>query len=248
MAILIIQHWPTGLPGRLALTLRDHGFKLDIRRPDMPPGKDHKPLPTDLDNVQGLISLGGPQNVCDADIKAHPWLAQELDLIRQAHRRELPVIGVCLGAQLIAHALGGSVAPMPKPEIGMHPVTINTTGQVEPVLAGIAWEHPQFHSHHWEVSKLPAGSALLASSKLCANQAFRVGLRTFGFQYHFELDREGIARHLASEKETLASMNLAVETALKHVDAQYEMFARLSDRLCVNLAMLLFPFQRRMSA
>lgn len=243
MSIIVFQHSALALPGRLGLTLRDHGFRLDVRRPDL--AGPHA-VPTDLDGVLGVVSLGGPQNVSEQ--ARHPWMKAEMDYLRRAHEAALPVIGICLGHQLLAAALGGTVSAMPRPELGFHTVSLNTTGQIEPVFAGIAWDCPQFQMHGEEVSSPPPGAAVLASSAACAVQAFRAGIRTFGFQYHFECGREMIRSFAASDADWLAQAGLSPGDVEQQAERYGEMFSRLADRLCVNLALLAFPLQRKMSA
>lgn len=241
MSILVFQHSPLCSPGRLGATLRDHAFRLDVRRLDLlgAPG-----VPTDLDNVQGVVSLGGPQNVGEN----HAWMSAEMALLREAHRRELPVIGVCLGHQLIAAALGGAVAKAATPEWGFPEVEVLPAGQTETMLAGIAWRSPQFSAHGCEVATPPSGAVVLARSAACRVQAFRVGMRTFGFQYHFECDRamiEALARDDASD---LSRCGTSLPDIAAQCDAKYPMFARLADRLCVNLATFCFPSLTRLTA
>lgn len=233
MAIIVFQHWNLGRPARLGLTLRDHGFKLDIRRLDKGDS-----VPTDFDDVDGVISLGGPQNVGEA----HAWMQPEMDYLKGAHARSLPVVGICLGHQLIAAALGGSVTKMAKPEIGIIDVNVGPAGQTDPVLAGIAWRSPQFSSHSFEVTQLPPEAVALSSSAQCKVQAMRVGMRTYGFQFHFEVDREMCNEYMASEpQEVCAAAGVSMDDYRKSIDRHYEMFARLSDRLCINLATFLVP-------
>lgn len=248
MAIIVFQHWNTGTAGRLGLTLRDHGFSLDIRRVDLPANHAEQRglnvgVPTDFDNVHGVIVLGGPQNVTDAD--KHAWMAAELEFIKAAHLRELPVIGVCLGHQMISHALGGSVGPMDKPEIGFTRVKLAPPGQTETIMGGIGWDVPQYQSHGQEVKTLPPGAMSLASSAACKIQAFKAGIRTYGFQYHFELDRAAIDQYIAADAQDMAKVGLSAAEITTQAQQHYEMFARSADRLCVNLATMLFPVARR---
>lgn len=246
MPIIVFQHSPVGGPGRIAATLRDHGLKLDIRRLDV---DGARALPRDLDNVQGLVTLGGPQNVGEA----HDWMPGEMDLIREAHARKLPVVGVCLGAQLIAAALGGTVGPMlaadgtPRREWGFADVHLTPAGQTEPLLAGIAWTSKQFHAHGQEVKQLPPDAVLLGSSAMCKVQVFRAGLRTLAVQHHFECDMEMIRALVADSPRSIAQAGLTPEQVLQQAERHYEMYARLADRLCVNIATLLFPITRRMA-
>lgn len=241
MAIIVFQHSERGGPGRLGASLRDHGFKLDIRRLDILGAKG---LPADLDNVHGIISLGGPQNVGEA----HEWMPGEIDLLKQAHLKQLPVIGICLGAQMIAAALGGEVGPMDKPEIGMPIVSLNPAGQIETMMGGIPWDCPQFSTHGYEVRKLPTGAQVLGGSTMCKIQAYRVGIRTYGFQYHPEADMESIRAYVAADGKFHERAGVTAAQVLADAEKHYEMFARAADRLAVNLATYLFPLSRKLTA
>lgn len=243
--ILVLQHSDVGGPGRLGTTLRDHAFKLDLRRPDLPPQRGGKPVPTSIAGLGGIVILGGPQNVD----QPHPWLAAEAELIRQAHAAELPVIGICLGAQLIAHALGGTVARMEAgPEVGFEPVDLTIAAQTHTMMSGIPWSGRWFHSHSYEVQKLPAGATLLASSQHCKVQAFSAGLRTYGFQFHFECDRPMVTAISKGDHEQMANAGLSLEQIAQQIDASYDRFATMADRLCVNLVSYAFPFSQLLSA
>lgn len=232
MPIVILQHDDNNRSGRLGLTLRDHGFKADVLRMDRGDA-----LPPDLDGVHGVISLGGAAN---ADEK-HAWIPRELEFLRAAHEADLPVVGVCLGAQMIAKALGGEVGPADKPEVGWSTVHLAPSAHTDTILAGVAWSSPQFQKHKQEVKGLPPGAVALASSDACAIQAFRAGLRTYAFQYHFEVDRDGIDRLMADAKTTLHQTGVTTEEFAAQTARHYEMFARLADRLCINIATYLIP-------
>lgn len=236
MAIIVFQHWPVGHPGRIGLTFRDHGLKLDIRTPHIAgaPG-----VPRDLDEAEGVLILGGPQNV--TDIGQHPWMQEEAEFIRAMHEAKRPVIGVCLGAQLIAHALGGAVTPREKPMLGFHRLNLTSAGQTEPMLAGIGWTSPQFFSCGQEVSQAPPGAAVLSGTASAKVQAFKAGLRTFGFLFHFECDRPMLEELARESPEFAEPAGTTVADVLGSIDQNYEAYARLSDRLCVNIVTLLFP-------
>jgi len=235
MPIIVFQHSELCRPGRLGVTFRDHALKLDIRRLDQ--GDD---VPVDYDDVQGVISLGGPQNVD----QNHRYLEREMEYLAGAHARGLPVIGVCLGCQLIAKALGGQVQKMPEgrgPEMGFTDVSILPAGQTDTILAGVSWNSPQLQSHWYEVTDLPPGATLLASSEKCKVQAFKAGMRTYAFQWHLECDKEH-ARQLVAENEAdMHRVGLSRETWPRQLEANYERYARLNDRICLNLATCLVP-------
>lgn len=246
MAILVFQHSDIGGPGRLGMTLRDHGHKLHIVRPDK-----GEAVPPDLDNVDGVIALGGPQNV-DENLGSGgakwPWMAKEMTLLKQAHERHLPIVGICLGHQMLGAALGGEIAPMARGEYGFHTVTLSPAGHTDPILAGVRWSMPAFQTHGREVVKGPPGAQILASSKACKVQAFRIGLRSYGFQWHFEADRSGVDAFLKNAAAGLAESGMSPDQAAKQADEQYAEFARLSDRICVNIASLLTPTMWRETA
>jgi len=232
--IVVLQHNDKQHAGRLGRTLTEHGFRLDIRRPDF----DASSVPGDLDDLHGLLILGGHQNVDEP----HAFLAREQTLIRMAHDANLPVVGICLGAQQIAKALGANVERMPSPEVGILPVDLPMPGQTDPILAGVPWSCPMLQSHAYAASAVPAGATLLASSDACKVQAFRAGLRTYAFQFHFECD-------IAMSVEMFdRSMDLADRAGVSRatMDAQLrphaEMFDRASDRICLNLATFAFTF------
>ncbi|MCC6285133.1 MAG: type 1 glutamine amidotransferase [Phycisphaerales bacterium] len=230
--ILVLQHSDHGRPGRFGTIWRSLGFKLDVRRASDPATL----LPTDIDDIHGLLILGGPQNVDEG----HPWMDRERALIRLAHARELPVVGICLGCQLIGEALGGEVKKSPAPEQGFIDVSLSPAGQTETVLAGVPWTSPIAQSHAYEVSTLPPESVLLGSSKGCKNQVFRVGLRTYAFQGHIEADAQ-LIRDLNSDNAFNARAGVSCAELEAQVERHEARFGVVADRIVTNLATYAFP-------
>lgn len=177
---LVIQHVAIEGPGRLADWLGRAGWALDVR--DVERGDR---LPRRVDGYGALLVLGGFMSVHDRD--AFPHLEGTEDLLRQAVARDLPVLGLCLGGQLLASALGGRVTRNPTREIGVDRVTLTEAGRADPLFAGCPPELPVFQWHGETFAELPAGAAWLASSPACRHQAFRVGSRAYGLQFHFEV-------------------------------------------------------------
>ncbi|MEN0021078.1 MAG: type 1 glutamine amidotransferase [Planctomycetota bacterium] len=232
--ILTLQHSAVGRPGRLGLTLRDHGFKLDVQRLDKHPD----PANVTLDGRQGLIVLGGPQSPTDSSA----WMRHEIDLIKRAHDAELPIIGVCLGCQLIGLALGGSVGKLDEPEAGFVDVDVVIAGQTDTITAGVPWRTRWFNSHEHAVTELPPGATRLMSSERCENQAFHAGLRTFAFQSHIEADRAIVDDLYSTERSLFERCGIDDAELARSADEYYPRFADVADRLSVNLASYAFPF------
>ncbi|MEO0629847.1 MAG: type 1 glutamine amidotransferase [Planctomycetota bacterium] len=241
--ILVLQHGNVG-PVRLGATLRDHGFRLDIRKVAKPDNPDA--LPPNLDDHQGVISLGGPQNASDADTPA--WMEAELELIKEAHERDLPLVGICLGHQLIGRALGGKVERLDTAEWGFTKVSLAVPGQTESMLGGMPWDTMQFQSHGDHVAEAPAGAAILGSSAACKNQIMKIGHRTLGFQFHFEADMDTITYFRDTDAELMEKAGYDPARYAADLEANYARFAQVAERLCVNMATYLFPFHALTSA
>ncbi len=147
---------------------------------------DHgEPIP-DPDGFDGLIVMGGPMQVWEEE--KHPWLVDEKAAIREAvSGRGMPCLGVCLGHQLLADALGGEVGKSAVPEVGNLPVQLTPEGEASPFLSGLGSPMTCTQGHGAEVTEVPAGAVVLARSDACAVQAMQVGERAFSMQFHAEL-------------------------------------------------------------
>ncbi len=186
--ILVFQHVAAEPLGTLDLLIRQRGHRVKFvnfeRQPDAHPK---------LDRYSGLIVLGGPMNVEDRATRKH--LQTELDVIAEALAQEKPVLGICLGAQLLAHALGAEVRRNRVSEIGWYDLDATAAGRADPVFAPLGAVAPVFQWHGYTFD-LPAGAAHLARTSTCAHQAFRHGNNAYGFQFHLEMDQPLIERWL----------------------------------------------------
>jgi len=239
MSLVVFQHVTIETPSRLGNVLRDHGHELRVIN-----FEQGDTVPVDLDNVDGLVIMGGPQNVDEVD--QHAWMQPEMDFIKRAHDAGLPIVGVCLGAQLIAKSLGGDVAPMDMPEVGWQNVKLAFPGTIDPIYIGITWDSMQFHLHGQQVTELPPGATPLAGSKACRTQAFKVGFRTYAFQYHFEWNEQDIRQFVKDELVTRAGAN--PDEITRGLEDHYDTYARRGERLCNNIASLLMPLDKRKTA
>lgn len=186
--ILVFQHVPYEPLGTLDPLLKEAGFR--IRYVNF--GRDATMRPS-LDGYAALIVLGGPMN-CD-QIEHHPNLAIEADILREAIARDMSILGICLGAQLLAKALGGRVAPNETREIGWYDVELTEAGSSDPVLSTFATRQQVFQWHEDGI-ELPEGVVHLASSPASQVQAFRHGEHAYGLQFHLEVDQPLVERWL----------------------------------------------------
>ena len=175
MPVVVFQHNPSCSIGLLGDVLNAH--KIEWRYA----GEDH-PGP---ENAQAVVSLGGPMSVNDPLAK----LREEERYIVRAISSGVPVLGICLGAQLIARCLGAEVRAMGRKEIGWRAVNFTDAGARDPLVAGLGHEETVFQWHGEEFD-LPSGAERLAESSLCRNQAFRWGSNVYGFQFHPEVTPE----------------------------------------------------------
>jgi GMP synthase (glutamine-hydrolysing) len=157
----------------------------------------------DWDRIRALLVLGGPMNAGDEE--CYPFLRWEKTIIRAAIQDEVPVLGICLGAQLIAAALGTSVYSGSVKEFGWYPVSITAHGQVDSLL-GYLPEKPIVFQWHGDGFDLPAGASRLASSVYYENQAFRFGKTVYGLQFHLEVTPQMIERWIDERSRDLAQV------------------------------------------
>jgi len=188
--ILVFQHMEAGHPGIFRDFLRTDWAAWQAVRLDR-----GEPIP-DLAGFDALWVMGGPQDVWQE--AEHPWLVPEKAAIREAVlARAMPFLGICLGHQLLAAALGGAVRPAATPEIGVFEVALADGGD-HPFVAGLPACGPFLQWHRAEVQRPPDGARVLASSRNCAIQAIAVGERAFGLQCHAELDAATLEEWLAT--------------------------------------------------
>jgi GMP synthase (glutamine-hydrolysing) len=183
---LLVQHVAHEGPGAIALAVTDSGADLTVVRVDR---GDSIPPPSAVADMAGLVVMGGPMGVHD-DLA---WLAAERALLREAVEAARPVLGVCLGAQQLAAALGASVTQGPAPECGVGEVHLTTDAFGDPVFGAAPTPLPCVH-WHGDTFSLPERAVRLAGNDAYENQAFRAGARAYGLQFHVEVTAGLVAR------------------------------------------------------
>ncbi len=184
MRVLTFRHSPFDDLGLIGDVLDAHSIQHDYA--DLYASPDAEPP---INEADGLIFMGGSMSVND-DL---PFIHREIQYIRTATEMGKPILGVCLGAQLIAKALGARVYSNPVKEVGWALVTFTNAARHDPLFTDFTASEMIFH-WHGETSDLPPGAELLASSMACRNQAFRCGNRTYGLQFHLEVTPDMIVQ------------------------------------------------------
>jgi GMP synthase (glutamine-hydrolysing) len=196
---IAIRHLAFEDAGLIEGLLAARGIQLSYVDAGIAPFDAHALLETDL-----LVVLGGPIGVYETE--AYPFLTGEIDILRRRLAAQKPILGICLGAQLIATALGARVAPGPAKEIGYAPIELTAEGK-QSVLAPFA----NVDVLHWHGDNLdlPPGATRLASTKACPNQAFAIGSRVLGLQFHIETEPRSLERWLIGHACELAQVKIS---------------------------------------
>jgi GMP synthase (glutamine-hydrolysing) len=237
-ALQVLQHVTMEGPARIADIAREFGLGVVIHRVF-----DGAPVPRSIASGDVLVVMGGSMGVGDIGDPQWPFLAPETELLARVLRQGVPVVGVCLGAQLMAHALGARVypctvgdPPVRHREVGWGAVTFTAPPGVEPALAGVAESEAVLH-WHGDTFDLPAGAVRLASTLACENQMFRYGERAFALQFHVEIEGTDVARWVEEDADFVRSANGPGGGARILADTERLMprYRGVGDRLVRNL-------------
>ncbi len=203
--LVVLQHLEREGPGLFARIAEERGMNLCIFRLDQ-----GSSLP-ELLNGDLLLVLGGPMGVRDINNSKFPWMDAELDLIHSALTKNIRVIGICLGAQLLAHAAGGDVEVLmgesssnPLPEVGWGNIFFNGKWKKE---LGSSFRGGSLNVLHWHGDRilLPPSAELIASSNACKEQLFKIGPFAYGLQFHIEIDDEMVAQWINEDVKFITS-------------------------------------------
>ena len=233
--ILAIKHIAIEGAGTLETYFR--GMGLEFGEINVAAGEA---LPATLEGIEALILLGGPMNVYEE--KAYPFLKDENALIRKALEKQIPVLGICLGAQLLAKACGAPVTKAARPEIGWYETRLTASGKADALFAGVPPEFTVFQWHE-DTFAVPAGGVLLAEARTCRNQAFRVGNNAYGLQFHVEVTPAMIAAWIHSYTQDAGS-SIGAREILEKARLLQEGFQQQARLLYARFADIVFAAQR----
>ncbi len=217
--VLILQHIWENHTGYVGEILRQHAIEHDTIHVET----ELVPDPTPYDAV---IAFGGSQHVYEG--QKYPYFVQEKAMIRKAVEQDIPYLGICLGAQLLAEVLEGKVQPHILKEIGFYDIALTEEGARDPLYQGLPGYQKVFHWHE-DVFQLPVGAVLLATNKYAENQAFRYR-NAYGLQYHIEVDPEMLHTWLHHpdlqesivESQELEAVQVLERTQGQHYSTYYE--------------------------
>lgn len=219
--VLVFQHVAHKILGTLNPTLKDHGLNMRYINFDRTPEEC-----PDLQKYNGLIVLGGHMGVYEAEKYKH--IATELKLIEDALKKDIPVLGICLGAQLLANVLGSEVRKSPTKEIGWCDITLTPEGIKDPLFSHFEKQEKIFQLHG-DTFDIPKSATQLVTSAVCPAQAFRYN-KAYGIQFHLEVDQAMIWRWLESEQNRKNFFNSCPDFNEEKIRAQtYQYLDRSSD-------------------
>jgi len=230
--ILFIKHIDIEGPETLGEFFKAHGFSSRV----IDLSKEEK-LPSDLSDIDAVVCLGGPMNVDEED--KYPFLKEENIFIKKILKEEIPFLGICLGSQLLAKAAGAKVSQNPVKEIGWYKINLTPDGKKDLLFEGIP-EEVEVYQWHGDTFAIPNEGKWLASSKLCAHQALKIGPCAYGLQFHIEITDKSI-REWSDEyfKDDKKVLNIQKSNMLKQYEQNKKTFHGLAETIFSNFLKLI---------
>ncbi len=230
-SVCVLQHHPHETLGTIEDVLRGHQIGFDYIQ-----GYAGDPVPLEMGNHTGLIVMGGPMGVYEQ--AKYSFLGEEMRLIESALRQKRPVLGVCLGSQLLAAVLGAEVKKGGKKELGWHAVTLAEGAAADPLFTGVPSTFWPFH-WHGDVFSLPRHAASLASSRQTQYQTFCYQTNAYGILFHLEVMREQISQMLASFADELIEAGGSAKDIMEQTPRYWPALQEIADGIFGRWASLL---------
>lgn len=210
--VLVFQHVAHEILGTLTPLLKARGFRIRFVNFDRTP--EEKPS---IEKYNGLIVLGGWMGVYESD--RYPHIRVECELIEDALKRNIPVLGICFGSQLLAHTLGSEVRLHTQKEVGWNPVDFTKDALKDPLFSHFSSTETLFQMHG-DTFDIPSSAIQLASATACSSQAFRYGDKAYGLQFHLEADKRMIDRFLRSPENRAEVEKFGGVSAVARMEAE----------------------------
>ncbi len=233
MKVVIIKHIDIEGPGTIADFLDDNNIAYKIINIF-----NGESLPNSLADVSAIVVLGGPMNVYEED--KYPFLKEEDKFLRGVIDKNIPALGFCLGAQLIAKAKDAVVKKNTEKEIGWFKVSLTGNGSDDPLFQGFSREIDVFQ-WHGDTFEIPDGGVKLAESEVCPNQAFRIGNNIYGLQFHVEVTGDMIQQWIDAYEDELNSLKGKVDPdqIISETKTKSEDYATQAKQFCTNFFKLI---------
>jgi GMP synthase (glutamine-hydrolysing) len=233
--ILVIKHIDIEGPGSMGEFFRNTCWHIKTQDSIQVDLSKRERLPGTLQDIEAIISFGGPMNVYEEN--KYPFLKEEDEFLKKALKEEVPILGICLGAQLLAKACGAKVKKAPQKEIGWHKVNLTESAKDDPLFENLPSELDVFQWHE-DTFEIPKDGVLLAESEACPNQAFRFGSNAYGIQFHIEVTPDmvesWINEYMKGKDRGLETKDMIIEAYKKR-----EAYQKQADLIYLNFSRII---------
>lgn len=236
MPVILIEHASTHTSGILLRSLVDHGLRVQTVRIAA-----EETLPNDLAEVDGVLSLGGPQSITD---DPPSWVDTETTFLREAGDARIPILGIGLGANLLAKAHGATIETAPCTDAGFHRVDLDPAGREDPLFRGLPWFGSWPVWSRDRIAGLPDGGRKLASRDGSAIDGFACGIFSYGIAFEADWSSTTLSERMQDAADPVASSIADAQTLVATVQDSAESIQRQARRFAENVSSYLMPIER----